>query len=167
MRIEAGLILIDADYTGSRQAVSSEQEYSPLEIGLGRLVHFEKSRFVGRSALLAEQARGGPPRRLVGLAYHYADIATAFATHGLPVTLLPDASEELVPLTRGGKRVGRVTSSTWSPILKRMIALASVGREHAPEGTELELDWTVEGWRHPVRASVVPLPFLDLPRKRG
>ena len=167
VRIEAGLILIDADYTGSRQAVSSEQEYSPFEIGLGRLVHFEKDQFVGRSALLAERATGGPARRLVGLAYDYADISAAFAAHGLPVTLLPEASEEQVPLSHRGKRAGRVTSSTWSPILKRMIALASVHRDHAEEGTRLEVEWTVEGWRHRVGAKVVPLPFLDLPRKRA
>ena len=39
--------------------------------------------------------------------------------------------------------------------------------EVTTEGTTLQLDWTVEGWRHPVRATVVPLPFLDLPRKRA
>jgi aminomethyltransferase len=167
VRIEAGLILIDADYTGSRQAVSAEQEYSPFEIGLGRLVNLGKGQFVGRAALLAEQRAGGPPRQLVGLTYDYADIAAAFEAHGLPVTLLPEASEEQVPLYMRGKRAGRVTSSTWSPILKRMIALASVGNEHAAEGTRFELEWTVEGWRHKVGATVVPLPFLDLPRKRA
>jgi aminomethyltransferase len=166
VRIEAGLILIDADYTGSRQAVSPEQEYSPFEIGLGRLVHLDKPQFVGRRALLAEQAGGGPARRLVGLTYDYADIASAFAAHGLPVTLLPEASEEQVPLFVRGRRVGRVTSSTWSPILKRIIALASVGKEHAADGSRFQLEWTVEGWRHKVGATAVALPFLDLPRKR-
>jgi aminomethyltransferase len=167
VRIEAGLILIDAEYTGSRQAVSPEQEYSPFEIGLGRLVNFEKAQFVGRSALLAEQEAGGPPRRLVGVTYDYSDIASAFGAHGLPVTLLPESSSERVPLSRRGKRAGRITSSTWSPILKRMIAFGSVRTELAAEGTRFELEWNVEGWRHIVGATVVPLPFLDLARKRA
>ena len=167
VRVEAGLILIDVDYVGVRKAFSPEQEYSPFEIGLGRLVHFDKGDFVGRRALLAEQAEGGPPRRLVGLACDYEDIESAFAAHGLPVTLLPETSHERIPVHRDGRLVGRVTSSTWSPMLKRMIALASVGQAHAEEGTRLELEWTVEGYRHRVGAAVVPLPFLDLPRKRA
>jgi aminomethyltransferase len=70
-------------------------------------------------------------------------------------------------IMRGRRRVGKVTSSTWSPILKRMIALASVGKEHAEPGTILETEWTVEGYRHRIRTRVVPHPFLDLPRKRS
>ena len=166
VRVEAGLILIDADYTGVRQAYSDEQEYSPFEIGLGRLVHFDKADFVGKAALVAEQEAGGPPRRLVGLTYDYEDIEAAFAAHGLPTTLLPETSSERVPLHYRGNRVGCVTSSTWSPILKRLIALASVDARHSEEGTRLNVEWTVEGYRHSVGCRVVPLPFLDLPRKR-
>jgi glycine cleavage system aminomethyltransferase T len=60
-----------------------------------------------------------------------------------------------------------VTSATWSPILKQMIALASVDARHAEKGTRLDVEWTVLGYRHDVGATVVPLPFLDLPRKRS
>jgi len=167
VRVEAGLILIDADYTGVRQAYSDEQEYSPFEIGLGRLVNFDKADFVGKTPLMAEQERGGPPRRLVGLTCDYDAIEDAFAAHGLPTTLLPETSSERVPLRRGGRRVGCVTSATWSPILKQMIALASVDARHAEKGTRLDVEWTVLGYRHDVGATVVPLPFLDLPRKRS
>ena len=58
LRVEAGLILLDAEFTGVRNAFSPEQEYSPFELGLGRLVNFKKPRFVGRTALLAEQDAG-------------------------------------------------------------------------------------------------------------
>ena len=165
-RVEAGLILIDAEYTGSRWAMSAEQEYSPFEIGLGRLVNLKKDDFVGKRALVAEQARGGPPRRLVGLAYDWAGIEKAFAAHGLPPTLLPETTSERTPLHVGRRQVGRVTSRTWSPMLKRVIALASVGKDHAEPGTTLQAEWDVEGNRHKVAAEVVDLPFLDLPRKR-
>jgi glycine cleavage system T protein (aminomethyltransferase) len=166
-RVEAGLILIDAEYTGSRWAVSAEQEYSPFELGLGRLVNLRKADFVGKAALVAEQAAGGPPRRLVGLEYDWAGIEQAFAAHGLPPTLSPETTTERTPVRAGRRQVGRVTSRTWSPMLKRVIALASVGRDHAEEGTRVEVEWDVEGHRHPIGAAVVPLLFLDLPRKRA
>jgi aminomethyltransferase len=168
-RVEVGLILIDVDYVGVRKAISAEQEYSPFEIGLGRLVNLkpDSQDYVGKRALRAEEARGGPPRLLVGLEYDWEGIERAHAAHRLPATLLPEVSAEPIPLYRNRRRVGKVTSSTWSPLLKRMIALASVGREHADPGTVLETEWTVEGYRHRVRTKVVPLPFLDLPRKRS
>jgi aminomethyltransferase len=168
-RVEAGLILIDVDYVGVRKAISAEQEYSPFEIGLGRLVNLKPDSvdYVGKRALRAEEARGGPRRVLVGLEYDWEGIERAYAAHGLPATLLPEVSAEPVPLYRNRRRAGKVTSSTWSPLLKRMIALASVGKEHAEPGTVLETEWTVEGYRHRIRTRVVPLPFLDLPRKRS
>lgn len=166
-RVEAGLILIDAEYTGSRWAVSAEQEYAPGELGLDRLVNLKKDGFVGKRALVEEQAAGGPPRRLVGLTYDWAGIERAFETHGLPPALSPETTSERTPLRRGGRQVGKVTSRTWSPMLKRVIALASVGKQHAEPGTRLEAEWDVEGRRHPVTATVTPLPFLDLDRKRA
>jgi aminomethyltransferase len=166
-RVEAGLLLIDAEYTGSRWAVSPEQEYSPFELGFEWMVKLDKPLFVGRKALLAERAAGGPPRRLVGLAYDWEGIETAFAAHGLPPALVPETSSERVPVYRGRRAVGRVTSRTWSPTLKRVIALGSVGREHAEPGTLLETEWDVEGHRHRVEATVEKLPFLDLPRRRA
>src|SRR6185503_17613785 len=59
VRLEAGLILIEVDYTSARHALNPEQNYSPFEIGLGRLISFEKGDFVGRLALEREQRAGG------------------------------------------------------------------------------------------------------------
>jgi aminomethyltransferase len=166
-RVEAGLILIDADFMGVRRALTDEQEYSPYEIGLGRLINLTKANYVGKRALAAEDASGGPRRRLVGLSFDWEGIERAFAAHGLPPYLVPEVSAEQVPVYRGRHRVGRVTSRTWSPTLKRVIALASVGKDHAANGARLETEWMVESYRHRVQTTVVPLPFLDLPRKRA
>jgi len=57
-RLEAGLILLEVDYTSARHAMNPEQNYSPFEIGLGKLVSFDKGDFVGRRALQAEVAAG-------------------------------------------------------------------------------------------------------------
>ncbi|HYX85212.1 MAG TPA: aminomethyltransferase family protein [Gaiellales bacterium] len=166
VRVEAGLILIEVDYTSSMRAMTAAHEYSPFEIGLGRLVSFAKPQFVGRRALLAEQARGGPARRLVGLELSWADIEAEFARHDLPPAVDATVSREPVPLFAGSSQVGRATSTCWSPALKKMVALASVDARHERPGTRLRMEWSVEGERGRVGAEVVPLPFLDLGRKR-
>ncbi len=168
-RVEAGLILLEVDYTSSRQALIPEQAYSPFELGiLGRFVDFDKAAdFVGRRALQAERARGGPARTLVGLEVPWDGIEAAFAAQDLPPALSPMTSREPVPVFDGGRRMGRATSTAWSPILKKAIALASVAKEFADPGTSLLLEWTVEARRGTVPATVVDLPFFDPPRKRG
>jgi aminomethyltransferase len=169
-RVEAGLILLEVDYTSARHALSREQAYSPFEIGLGRLVALDKAAdFVGRRALVAEQRSGGPPRRLVGLELDWADIEALHAAQGLPPTAPPVVSRTPVPVFAdgGGRQIGRVTSSGWSPILKTAIALASVPPERAAVGTRVAVEWTVEARRGRVTGRVVELPFLDLPRKRA
>jgi aminomethyltransferase len=167
-RVEAGLVLIEADYTSVRHALIPEQAYSPFEIGLGRLVSFDKAEFVGKRALMTEQAKGGPARRLVGLTLEWAGIEEAFARQGLSPALSPLASREPVPVFDGRNRqIGRMTSSAWSPILKQLVGLASVETKASSAGDELWVEWTVEARRGKVRAVVTPLPFLDLPRKRS
>src|SRR5207249_2288137 len=69
------------------------------------------------------------------------------------------ASRVAVPVYSGGRHVGKATSTTWSPTLKKMIALAMVGREHSAAGTLLQMEMTVEAVRHTVSAKVVTLPF--------
>jgi aminomethyltransferase len=61
--------------------------------------------------------------------------------------------------------VGRATSTTWSPTLKKMIALATVDGPHYAEGTQLQVEVTVEAVRHKVKATVVKTPFFDPKRK--
>jgi aminomethyltransferase len=166
-RLEAGLILIEVDFTSARLALIPEQAYSPFEIGLGRLVDFDKSSFVGRRALEEERARGGPPRRLVGLEVDWDDIEAVNASLGLPPSVPAEAWRSSVPLYAGARQVGRATSGTWSPTLKKNIALGSVGARYTAPGTRLSVEWTVEARRRKVSATVVPLPFFDPPRKRA
>jgi aminomethyltransferase len=165
-RLEAGLILLEVDYTSSRHAINPEQNYSPFEIGLGRLVSFEKGDFVGRLALEREQRAGGPARRLVGLQLDWYDIEGLYDAQGLPPAISPTVDRSAVPVYAGSRQAGKATSVGWSPILKQAIALASVPPRFEPPGTRLQVEWTVEGRRGRVGASVVALPFLDLERKR-
>ncbi len=166
VRLEAGLILLEVDYTSARHALNPDQSYSPFEIGLGRLVSWDKRDFVGRLALEREQRAGGPPRRLVGLRIHWNDIDRLYDEQGLPPAISPVVDRSPVPVWAGGRQVGRATSLGWSPILKQAIALASIEAAHAAPDTGLHVEWTVEGRRGLAGATVTELPFLDLPRKR-
>jgi aminomethyltransferase len=166
VRLEAGLILLEVDYTSARHAMNPEQNYSPGEIGLGRLVSFDKGDFVGRLALEREARSGGPARRLVGLQLDWYDIEGLYDAQGLPPAISPSVDRSPVPVFAAGRQVGRATSHGWSPILKQAIALASVPPQYEALGTTLAVEWTVEGRRGRVGATVVALPFLDLERKR-
>ena len=166
-RVEASLILIEAEYTSARHAISSEQQYSPFEIGLGRLVDFGKRAFVGRHALQLEQRRGGPARRLVGLDLDWSGIEAMYARHDLPPGVSATVQRDAVPVSKDGKQVGRATSIGWGPTIKKMVGFGSVPPSLSAPGTRLSVEWSVEGERGRVGATVVELPFLDLERKRS
>jgi len=169
VRLEAGLILLEVDYTSSRHALNPEQSYSPAEIGLGRLVDLGKADFVGKLALTREAAKGGPARRLVGVTLDWYGIEGLYSAQDLPPAISANVDRSPVPVYgRGGPaQLGKLTSHGWSPILKEAIGLASVPAAFEPVGTKLAVEWTVEGRRGRVDATVVPLPFLDLERKRA
>ncbi len=163
-RIEAGLLLIDVDFTSSKKALIESQKYSPFDMGLGRLVHLEKPRFVGKTALAAEKKRGSA-RTVVGLEIDWPAVETLYERVGLPPQVPAAASRVAVPVYGARGQVGKATSSTWSPVLKKFIALATVDRASAAPGTVLEFELTVEAVRRRVPARVVPTPFFNPPRK--
>jgi aminomethyltransferase len=132
------------------------------------LVNLDKvADFVGKRALAAEQRQGGPARRLVGLAIDYPAIEELYAAQDLPILVEATTWREQRPVYAGGRQIGRATSGSWSPTLKRHITLASVEAGFDWPGVRLALEWTVEGRRGRAAATVVPLPFFDPPRKRA
>jgi aminomethyltransferase len=163
-RVEAGLLLIEVDFNSGKKALIDEQKYSPFEMGLGRLVHAGKNRFIGQAALIAEQKRGHA-REIVGLEIDWPEVEQLYETAGLPPAVSPIASRVAVPVFTDGMQVGKATSSTWSPTLKKMIALATVKREYTKPGTQLQFEITIEAKRHRARAIVVMTPFFNPKRK--
>jgi aminomethyltransferase len=163
-RIEAGLLLIDIDFNSSKKALIEEQKYSPFEMGLGRLVHTSKNRFIGQAALIAEE-KAGNAKEIVGLAIDWPEVERLYEEVGLPPAVSPIASRVSVPVFKDGAQIGKATSSTWSPTLKRMIALATVKRGYTAPGTKLQFEVTVEAKRHRVLATVVKTPFFNPKRK--
>ena len=163
-RIEAGLILIEVDYISSKKALIESQKYSPAEIGLAKLVDLKKETFVGREAL-AQEAKRGAERALVGLEINWNEVEALYDKLKMAPQVPGMASRIAVPVYRHGRQIGKATSTTWSPTLKKMIALACIRRENSVFGSTLSIEVTVEAVRHAVSAKVVPLPFFNPPRK--
>ena len=165
-RIEAGLILLDVDYVSARKALIPGQLSSPFELALGWTVSIDKQPFNGKQAL-AREAANGPSWSLVGLEVDWLTLERLYESMGLAPRLPTMASRVSVPVYDGSKQVGYATSSAWSPLLKRYIALAHVESASAKPGKELEFEITVEHRRRRATARVRKLPFYDPPRKRA
>src|SRR5712664_104572 len=163
-RIEAGLLLIEVDFNSSKKALIESQKYSPFELGFGRLVHLDKGRFVGQDRLREERERGHA-REIVGLEMQWTDVERIYDEVGLPPAMPSAASRVAVPVYKNGNQIGKATSTTWSPALKKLIALATVKRDFARPGTDLEMEMTVEAVRQRVGATVVKTPFFNPKRK--
>jgi len=159
-RIEAGLLLIDIDFNSSKKALIEDQKYSPFEMGLTRLVHLDKQRFVGQRALQEEQRRG-QAKQIVGLEIHWTRVEELYEKLALPPAISAIASRVAVPVYGNGTQIGKATSTTWSPSLKKMIALSTVKHEFAKPGSQIEIEVTVEAVRHRVAATVVKTPFYN------
>ncbi len=163
-RVEAGLLLIEVDYTSSKKALIPSQKYSPYELGFAKMVHLEKENFIGKRAL-EQDAKNGVPRQLVGVEVDWTDVEALYERYGLTPAAPSQASRVAVPLYSGEKQVGKATTTSWSPILKKMIALASVETEHAKPGSQLQMEITIEAIRLKTNVRVTALPFFNPARK--
>ena len=166
-RIEAGFIMNGVDYYSSNHCLIESRMSTPYESGLAWTVNLDRDPFIGQAALKREKQRG-PKRRFVGLALDWDEFEALHAKHELPPEVCSAAWRSAVPVygTRG-EHVGQATSGTWSPMVKKNLALATVRASHAAVGTKLQMEVTVEYVRHTVTATVCKRPFFDPPRKRA
>lgn len=165
VRIEAGFIMLGVDYHSSPRVTIDARRSTPYEIGLDWCVELDRDPFLGQEALRAE-ARRGAAWKMVGIEADWRALEELYAGYDLPPALAPAASRATLPLYAYGRFAGQVTSSVWSPLLKRQLGLASVAAPHAKLGTRLELEHTVLHERRTVTATVVAKPFFDPERKR-
>src|SRR5258706_2926286 len=159
-RVEAGLLLIDIDFNSSKKALIDEQKYSPFEMGLTRLVHLDKNNFVGQQALIRESKRS-PEKQIAGLEVDWIEVERYYEAVGLPPAVSAIASRIAVPVFKNDKQIGKATSTTWSPVLKKMIGLATLQSDFAKPGSNVEIEITVEAVRHRVGARVARTPFYN------
>jgi aminomethyltransferase len=163
-RVEAGLLLIEVDYISSKKALIPSQKYSPYELGFGKMVHLEKENFVGKPALVRDQ-KNGVARQLVGLEVDWVEVEALFERYGLTPAAPSQASRVGVPVYVGERQVGKATTTAFSPVLKKLIALATVDTPYSQPGKKLEMEITVEAMRRKVTSRVVKLPFFNPERK--
>ncbi len=138
LRLEAGMSLYGHEIS---------EEINVFEAGLDRWLKLDKGSFIGREALVAVQAEGGPKRRIVGLEM----VERGIARDGYSVCDLD------------GNRIGTVTSGSPAPFLKTNIAMALVPASVAASGADV----IVECRANRVRAKQVPLPFYKRAKKWG
>lgn len=130
LRLEAGMCLYGNDI---------DEQTTPLEARISFVVKFHKQSFIGKEALLKQKEQG--LRRVRG---------------GLTVLErgIPRPHQEVF---KNGERIGEVTSGTFSPLLKKGIAMAYISKEHAEEGKQVSIKIRD---RH-VKAKIVKLPFYQ------
>ena len=137
-RIEAGILNYGIDMT---------LDTNPFEVGLGWQIDLDQEAdFIGKEALKRIKA-AGVSRKLVGLEIHGDSIAP---------------NEHPWPVSSDGTRIGQVTSSVYSPRLKKNIGYAMLPIQHAELGTALEVE-TVAGGRG---AMVIKKPFVDAKKEK-
>ena len=165
-RIEAGFILQGCDYHSAYDTVHPASKASPFELGLDWTVDLDREPFIGQRALIAEKQRGSQ-WAFVGLEIDWDAFEAAFDRHDLPPSIPTAAWRQRIPVFRGMRQVGYASSGAWSPTLKKNLALASVFREVAAPGTELDFEILADWERTRVPCKVVALPFYDPPRKKA
>ena len=166
-RVEAGFVLNGVDYYSSRHCVIESRKSTPLELGLEWTVHLDREPFIGQAAMKAEAERG-PAWRFVGLDINWDELETLWERHHLAPQISGSAWRTAVPVyadAGGRKQVGYASSGTFSPILKKNLAMAHIRAPYGDLGTQLHIEATVEFERKTVPATIVPRPFFDPPRK--
>jgi aminomethyltransferase len=136
LRLEAGMPLYGHEISDS---------INVFEGGLERWLKLEKGEFIGRDALLAVQAAGGPKRKLVGLEM----VERGIARDGYFV------------LSLDGEQIGTITSGSPAPFLKTNIAFSLVPTAVAASGANV----LVQVRANRVRAKQVGLPFYKRVKK--
>ena len=163
-RIEAGLLLIEADFGPSRYAWTDGGKSTPLELGLGwmfKKIGDDDRPFIGRDAIRAEFERG-PRWKMVGLEIDWQGWDDTYKAAGyVPPKDHTPLAEETVLWDKEENRVGFATSFMYSPMVQRHIAIAQVVPELSSIGSEVEYEVTIDHELKYITARVTEMPFYD------
>ena len=174
-RLEAGLLLIDVDFTSARHAWTAADRETPDELSLGWMVKDPHARpFVGAAAIARERELGASRWKTVGIQADPGAYETLFNSRGLIAPkqgVYVDSSQSLYDrdfnADPGGQYIGYVTSFMFSPLLKRHIGIAKVPLDTATVGSEVYLERTVQHRPAYVKCHVASLPMFNPERKTG
>ncbi len=169
LRIEAGLLLLEADYDSSRFAWNDAHRSTPIELGFGwmfRDIATDDRPFIGRRALERELADKTSRWKMSGLVVDWRDYDRVYNEAGLiPPKDHAPVVEDWMLYDDDYQRVGYATSFMYSPMLQRHIAIARVRPDFAKVGTKVMLEFTVDHHYEQVAAHVARLPLYNPERK--
>jgi len=176
LRIEAGLALINVEFSSARYAFTDAERFTPKELGFGWMLGKgganlgEDRPFIGRRALERELRDGTSRWATVGLWVDWQEFEKLHLERGLVVP----KDENPVPwesMLYGGadrdERVGYATSLMYSPMLQRHIGMGRVLPEYAAKGSTVHLEITVDHEYLTVPATTDRLPLYNPARKTG
>lgn len=170
LRIEAGLLLLEADFDSSRFAWNDAHRSTPIELGWGwmfRDLGVDDRAFIGRRALERELAEGTSRWTMRGLVVDWQDYDRVYSSAGQipPKDHTPVVEDWIVYDDAYATQVGYGTSFMYSPILQRHIAIARIRPDLATPGSRVKLEFTVDHHYEGVAAKVARLPLYNPSRK--
>lgn len=175
-RLEAGLILVSADYAGAGSdektanvAVDESLQITPIEAGLARLVDFDSDRdFVGKRTLRELRDAGRGDHRFVGLKLSTEEVMRAATAYGRPDEVLSRVYWGSTGIYRDGTRIGRASSLAWSPTVGAPIGFGFLDTSKASVGDKVEVDLrSIDGSLvGRVASTVAETPFIELRRSK-
>jgi aminomethyltransferase len=168
-RIEAGLVLIDVEFSSSRLAYNDNERITPRELGFGwmlRGIDAPDRPFIGRAALRKELADKTSRWLTVGLSVDWHQFDRLHTEAGLltPKDETPLSYESML-YDDEGERIGYATGLMYSPMLQRHIAMARVRPDLASPGSRVNLEITIDHRYRTVAADVARLPLFNPTRK--
>ncbi|HYH93911.1 MAG TPA: aminomethyltransferase family protein [Candidatus Saccharimonadales bacterium] len=169
LRIEAGLLLLEADFDSSRYAWNDAHRSTPIELGwtwMFKDLGADDRPFIGRKALEREIADKTSRWNMRGLIVDWRDYDRVYNEAGLiPPKDHAPVVEDWMVYDDDYQRVGYATSFMYSPMLQRHIAIARVRPDFAKLGTKVNLEFTVDHHYEQVAAHVARLPLYNPERK--
>jgi aminomethyltransferase len=168
-RIEAGLLLLDVDFTSSRYAWTDAHRSTLIELGLGWMVRdlaADDRAFIGRAAIERELRDKTSRWKLTGLVFDWREYDRHFDDAGLiPPKDHTPIDEEYYIYDDDGKQLGYATSQMYSPMLQRHIALARVPLELTKPGSRVKIELAVSHRYEYFDAVVTRLPLYNPDRR--
>jgi aminomethyltransferase len=131
LRLEAGLCLYGNDM---------DERTTPLEAGLGFVVKLQKENFIGKEALQKQKTEGVKRKR----------IGIAMIEQGIPRPNFEIYNDK-------NEKIGRMTSGTFSPLLKHGVGMGYVQVDQAQEGNPVSVK--IRDKR--TRAKIASFPLYD------
>ena len=171
-RIEAGLLLLDVDFSSARYAWTDAQRETPLELGWGwmfnKLGNDERD-FIGRAAIEAEIANKTSRWHTVGITVDWNEYQQLHREAGIMPPMDGVFEEGTMNIYRKSETpweyAGYATCFVYSSLLRSHIGLAKLPPDLCTPGTEVDLEISIIRRSVNVTARVTELPFFNPARK--